>query len=51
MTHSAWNTTAATDRSLAHKEQKPDPAAEFVNGTGMSKTRVDLIELQSVSKI
>lgn len=46
MTHSAWNTTAATDRSLADMEQKSDPTAEFVNGTGMSKTRVNLIGLQ-----
>lgn len=46
MTHSAWNTTAATDRSLADKEQKSEPAAEFVNGAGMSKTRVNLIGLQ-----
>lgn len=38
MTHSAWNTTAATDRSLADKEQKSDPT-EFVNGTRMNKKK------------
>lgn len=27
MTHSAWNTAVATDRSLAHKQQKSDSAA------------------------
>lgn len=51
MTHPAWNTAAATDRSLAHTEQKSEPAAQFVNGAGMSETRLGRIELRSVSKV